>query len=195
MAYQHIFAGLSAEGAAADAISGYGFYRYLRSGAEGFAFARILAPMEGLMRQLNRLPLTVSVTGRVPLPLLEALCDGLGGPETGPTVTLSRPVPCRDAILIPSRGGLRGAGGATCTRLGKQEHGAALPAGAKILSLNYLWNRVRVQGAPTAPAWQWRANGDVFACSYRDPNPANTLQVFRSAPGLSAHLLPKPGVL
>lgn len=180
LAYQHIFAGLSAEGAAADAISGYGFYRYLRSGAEGFAFARIVSPMEALMRQLNRLPMTVSVTGRVPSHSLEALCDGLGGPETGPTVTLSSPVPCRDAIVIPS-GVAYAVQGGNLYRLGKQKHGSYL-LGAKILSLNYLWNRVRVQGGAYGAGMAVGANGDVFAYSYRDPNPANTLQVFRSAP-------------
>lgn len=179
-AFQHIFAGLSAEGAAAEAISGYGFYRYLRDRAEQFESARILAPMERLMVQISQLPLTVSVTGRVSSNALAALCDGLGGPESGPTITLSRPFSCQDAILIPS-GVAYAVQGGNLYQLGKREQGSRL-LGAKILSLNYLWNRVRVQGGAYGAGMSVGANGDLFAFSYRDPNPAITLQVFQSAP-------------
>lgn len=179
-AFQHIFAGLSAEGKATEAISGYGFYRYLRAKTERFDFPSLLAPMEGLMDALSRLPLTLSVTGRVDAGALDALCDGLGGPETGPTVTLSAPISCRDAIVIPS-GVAYAVQGGNLYRMGKRERGCHL-LGAKILSLNYLWNRVRVQGGAYGAGLATGANGDLFAYSYRDPNPANTLQVFRAAP-------------
>ena len=179
-AFQHIFAGLSAEGKAAEAISGYGFYRYLRAKTEHFDFPHILAPMEGLMDALSRLPLTLSVTGGVDAGALDALCDGLGGPETGPTVTLSAPISCRDTIVIPS-GVAYAVQGGNLYRMGKRERGCHL-LGAKILSLNYLWNRVRVQGGAYGAGLATGANGDLFAYSYRDPNPANTLQVFRGAP-------------
>lgn len=179
-AFQHILAGLTAEGKAAEAISGYGFYRYLRAKAEQFDFPSVLAPMEELMGSLSRLPMTLSVTGRVPSGALDALCDGLGGSETGPTVTLSAPISCRDAIVIPSEVAYAVQGG-NLYRLGTQERGAHL-LGAKILSLNYLWNRVRVQGGAYGAGLSTGANGNLVAFSYRDPNPANTLQVFRGAP-------------
>lgn len=179
-AFQHIFAGLTAEGKAAEAISGYGFYRFLRAKAEQFDFPSALAPMEELMGSLSGLPLTLSVTGRVDASALEALCAGLGGPETGPTVTLSGPVSCRDAIVIPS-GVAYAVQGGNLYQTGHGERGSHL-LGAKILSLNYLWNRVRVQGGAYGAGLSTGANGNLVAFSYRDPNPANTLNVFRAAP-------------
>ena len=77
LAYQHIFAGLSPpRGAAADAISGYGFYHYLLAGGGVCNCPYSLAPHGRLKRRLSpAAPDQPSVTGRVPS-LPGALCDG-----------------------------------------------------------------------------------------------------------------------
>ena len=44
-----------------------------------------------------------------------------------------------------------------------------------ILTLGYLWNRVRVQGGAYGAGMQVDRSGNVFSYSYRDPTPAKTL--------------------
>ncbi len=45
-----------------------------------------------------------------------------------------------------------------------------------ILSLEYLWNRIRVQGGSYGAGIQADRNGNVYSYSYRDPSPAKTLK-------------------
>lgn len=50
-----------------------------------------------------------------------------------------------------------------------------------ILSLDYLWNRVRVQGGAYGCLAGFERNGNVYFSSYRDPNLRETLQVYDEA--------------
>ena len=56
---------------------------------------------------------------------------------------------------------------------------------AKILSLSYLWNVVRVQGGAYGTGISIRRDNSIFTYSYRDPSPAASLDVNR---GLSAFI-------
>lgn len=47
-----------------------------------------------------------------------------------------------------------------------------------ILSLDYLWNKVRVQGGAYGCIVGLERSGDMFFCSYRDPNLSKTFEVF-----------------
>jgi Zn-dependent M16 (insulinase) family peptidase len=47
-----------------------------------------------------------------------------------------------------------------------------------IISLDYLWNRVRVQGGAYGSSATFARNGNLFMTSYRDPNLKETLTVF-----------------
>lgn len=49
---------------------------------------------------------------------------------------------------------------------------------SSIMSFGYLWNMVRVQGGAYGTGMSAQMNSDVFAHSYRDPNLANTKQVY-----------------
>lgn len=181
-AARHALAGLTAEDAALEAVGGYGCYRYLKAAAEHFVFDSVLPPMEHIMRRLSRLPLTISVTGKVNQETLDALCAGFDGDLSSyaPTITLPEYRSCRDAITIPAEVAYAVLGG-NLRRAGGEIHGSYGLA-AKILSLNYLWNEVRVQGGAYGAGMGVRGNGDVFCYSYRDPNPARSLAVYREAP-------------
>ena len=48
---------------------------------------------------------------------------------------------------------------------------------ANILSLSYLWNKVRVQGGAYGTGFQIDRFGNIFTYSFRDPTPARTLSV------------------
>jgi Zn-dependent M16 (insulinase) family peptidase len=51
---------------------------------------------------------------------------------------------------------------------------------SNVLSLAYLWNEVRVKGGAYGAGMRISRNGGLFTYSYRDPNPSNSLSVYRS---------------
>ena len=50
-----------------------------------------------------------------------------------------------------------------------------------ILTLDYLWNRVRVQGGAYGAGFQTDRAGNLFSYSFRDPSPGKTLSADRKA--------------
>lgn len=50
-----------------------------------------------------------------------------------------------------------------------------------VISLDYLWNRIRVQGGAYGSFSSFARNGNVFMSSYRDPNLKETLSAFDEA--------------
>lgn len=53
----------------------------------------------------------------------------------------------------------------------------------RIASLDYLWNRVRVQGGAYGSFARFGRDGTMYFCSYRDPNLKETLRVYDDAAG------------
>jgi Zn-dependent M16 (insulinase) family peptidase len=51
-----------------------------------------------------------------------------------------------------------------------------------ILSLDFLWNQVRVQGGAYGAFCSFSRNGQIFFSSYRDPNLGKTLETYRMIP-------------
>lgn len=51
---------------------------------------------------------------------------------------------------------------------------------SNILSLAHLWNEVRVQGGAYGAGMRVGKSGGLFTYSYRDPNPARSLEVYRN---------------
>jgi Zn-dependent M16 (insulinase) family peptidase len=50
-----------------------------------------------------------------------------------------------------------------------------------IASLDYLWNRIRVQGGAYGSFARFSRDGNMYFCSYRDPNLRETLKVYDGA--------------
>ncbi|HPA72063.1 MAG TPA: insulinase family protein [Spirochaetota bacterium] len=61
-------------------------------------------------------------------------------------------------------------------------YSGTMPVLATIVRLDYLWNRVRVQGGAYGASMSINRNGNMAFSSYRDPNLSNTLSVYREAP-------------
>lgn len=59
---------------------------------------------------------------------------------------------------------------------------------SNILSLDQLWNEIRVQGGAYGAGMRVGRGGGVFTYSYRDPNPARSLGVYRSMAGFMEKL-------
>ena len=176
-AFQHAISGSSAESAATDAVSSCGYYSYLRRLAESFDYEALRGDIAPILEQLPGLPLTLGVTGRLEDALLDELTAGLGGPKAGPTVTLETPHSVRDSVAIPAGVAYCGFGG-NLDRLGAAYHGSDALA-AKIISLNYLWNEIRMQGGAYGAGMGVSPYGMLFCYSYRDPNPARSMSVYR----------------
>ncbi len=186
-AFTHALSGMSAENAAAEATTGFGYYQYLKAAMEHFDYDGTLDTMESVMERITELPLTVGVTGNVSEEVLHSLIDGFGGGIQTPTLTLTGHSACADAICIPA-GIAYAVRAGNFRNLGESYHGSYALA-AKILSLSYLWNEVRVQGGAYGSSMGVRTNGDVFCYSYRDPNPARSMGIYRKAAEYLRHFV------
>lgn len=67
------------------------------------------------------------------------------------------------------------------THLLNLEYDARLLVLKNVLSYNYLWNKVRVQGGAYGAFPIISRNGDIVFVSYRDPNIAQTIEVYEQA--------------
>lgn len=67
-----------------------------------------------------------------------------------------------------------------------RRHGFAYTGALKvmetILRYEFLWKKVRVQGGAYGAFTRFQTNGDALLCSYRDPNLAETLNVYKELP-------------
>jgi Zn-dependent M16 (insulinase) family peptidase len=105
--------------------------------------------------------------------------------------------PCGEAVVavgewesgIPAAEGGEGftipaevayAGVASRLPKGVEYHGSQIVA-ARILTLDYLWNEIRVLGGAYGMGLAVRADGDVQYMTYRDPNPARSLEKIAGA--------------
>lgn len=173
----HALSGTSAESAANEMINGYGALQAFRALAELPDFPALRDELAALLTKLPTLPLTLSVTGDLPESDLADLIAGFGGPQAGPTITLTAERTVCDSVAIPS-GVAYAARCGNLARLGTAYHGSFALA-SKLVSLSYLWNEVRVQGGAYGCGMQVTAPGMLSFFSYRDPNPARTLGVYR----------------
>jgi len=71
---------------------------------------------------------------------------------------------------------------ATANRLpAEAPYCGAQQVAARILTLDYLWNEVRVKGGAYGTRFSVRPNGDVLTMTYRDPNPSRSLKKLAEA--------------
>ncbi len=178
-AFRHVLSCQTAEGLANEATSYFGYYQYLKNASASLDFDKLLATIRKVIENLTSLPLTVGVTGQLSDGSLDKLLSGFGGVSNRATIQLEQSATVKDAIVIPA-GIAYAVQGGNLKRLGGAYHGSFTLA-AKIISLNYLWNEVRVQGGAYGSGINVNAKGDVFCYSYRDPNPSRSMGVYRRA--------------
>ena len=143
--------------------------------------------MPGLLQLARRLMentfcrsrLTVSITASraaIPESFIRSFPEGSGVPESaayrndGPTAVGYR-IPTQTGFAVR---------GWRLSRIGQRFEGSLWLA-SSILSLDYLWNRVRVQGGAYGAGLQADRAGNLFSYSYRDPTPAKTLKADEGA--------------
>ena len=167
---------LTAGSAANEWANGFDYYNWLKRRVSDNNFATLSADMSAAAtKAVVRSGLTVSVTGlhsdsvdAAVARLIDALPEGAG--VSGPGVT-QRGVR-REGIEIPSDVGYAAMGG-----LSGEVDGYWQLAG-RVVSLEYLWNAVRVQGGAYGTGMVTRVNGFDGCYSYRDPSPSKSLETY-----------------
>lgn len=171
----------SANGAVSDAVSGYKAIRWLK----GFV-GDMEASMPGLIAMMKRVQEKNIVKARMVLGLtstkpvcLKKLVDGLADGEAAPEkAAYNDDLPHRMGAQIPAQASFAVQGW-------HLEKDAANDAGynvaANIVTLDYLWNKVRVQGGAYGVGLSVENSGNIYAYSFRDPTPGRTLDVYAGA--------------
>ena len=111
------------------------------------------------------------------LPLLRALPEGTAVAEHA---AYASSLPERMGCTIPAQIGFAVQG----YRLDSKRFpfDAGWRVAAKLISLSYLWNVVRVQGGAYGTGISVQRGGSIYSYSFRDPSPARSLGVNASIP-------------
>ena len=171
---------LAAGAAANEWAGGYDYYCWLKRQNADPDFAALSDTLAGLAsRVMVRRGLTASVTGLHSTAVDEALEKLIASLPEGAEISgpgVSPRGARREGIEIPSDVGYAALGG-----MSGQFDGLWQLAG-RVVSLEYLWNAVRVQGGAYGTGMVTRVNGFDGCYSYRDPSAAKTLETFARAP-------------
>ncbi len=166
----------SAENAVKNALDGDTAAAYIhRLSREPEAeMPELIRLSERLMRDtFCRRRMTLSVTSTeetLPATLVEAFPEGTPAPESR---AYRVDTPEAMGFRIPAQTGFA-ARGYRLSKTGHKFEGSMWLA-ASILTLGYLWNKVRVQGGAYGAGMQIDRNGNIFSYSFRDPTPGKTL--------------------
>lgn len=175
----------TAAGAANEHLNGVSFIRWIdrQCRASENDPNTLLAQLAALAKKLfTRERLTLSVSDNLGHPLMEAIPQAFPAVGIPPISEGAFPLlpPCREGIVIPADIAYA-VRGANLTAYGMPFHGNIL-ALSKLLSLEYLWNVIRVQGGAYGAGFFGNTSGDLNFYTYRDPNPTRSLDCFaRSA--------------
>ncbi len=172
-------AALSVAGAAAELSKGYRFYHFVKDMEENFdrRADALIEKLTALMKTfITRDRLTLSVTGACDDEYLHTIIDSIRTDGvTCPTYMTLSPLPVmKEGICIPSQI----AYAVRSAYMGDYTGTMAVAEG--LLSYEYLWNRIRVQGGAYGAGQAVRKNGCSFQYTYRDPDAKNSLEVFDS---------------
>lgn len=168
----------SAAGAANEMLSGYSGVQWMHDFVAHFD--EKIGGLTALLQQKlaaavckERLVLSITANALVDVSaLIAAIPHGEGcAPDAAYTIDL----PAKQGIRIPAQVSYA----TIAADLGREWDGSARVA-AKIISLSYLWNVVRVQGGAYG-CGMLSGRSAIATYSYRDPTPARTLQMYRGA--------------
>ena len=190
-AASRVAAGFSVRGAVREYVSGVEQYRFIKS-LEGQELAPWLEKLEGLCRRIFTADrLTVSVTGHPDPDYAAGLIRAL--PHTGEALRRHayRPMPvAHEGIVVPADVCFT-ALGANLNALGRRYRGSMNPA-ALFMSYGYFWNVIRVQGGAYGAGMTVGDFGDFRFTTYRDPDPAHSLDTIRAAGDFLRQNPPEP---
>ena len=167
-------AGFSARAAADEAVSGFTFVETVHSLVKDFGgHFQWLSGLLGraLSECVCTKRMTLSITDNRDIDILSMLSlpEGEAGEDCAEYVS---EVPAKLGIAVPASVSYAVKGWHLPERTG------ALLTVGKILSFDYLWNTVRVQGGAYGSGFVSTGSGDICCYSYRDPSPARSLGAY-----------------
>ncbi len=175
-------AGLTAAGAVSDTLTGVGQLRWLQSAEKGFE-ADGRAVTEGFRALLQKIfvrgRVTVSLTGPEDPDYVRGALELLPEGEPGESAAYGALALQAEGFTIPAAIGFTGFVG-KLQNVGREYRGS-MSVAAQLLSLDYLWNNVRVKGGAYGVGLSVGFTGSVGFSSYRDPNCAGSLDIFAGA--------------
>ena len=171
-------ASLSAESAVNELVSGYEAYKRLHSALK--APEKLIETIISLGRVICSARLTVSITGDISADsLISALPEGTAPQKERMSFTLE--LPEKQGVIIPS-----GVSYSAMAFPDSSADDAVRNVLFKALSLEYLWNEVRVKGGAYGTGAHISPSGEQAFFSYRDPSPAASLDIYRRAADFTA---------
>ena len=178
LAVSAVMSRYSASAALSCMTTGLPVMNRIRSLAADFdsQFDALAALYERLSREtVCKARMLASVTAVRPVSLsgiLSALPEGTAVPAE---MSCTSDLPEQFGYVIPAQIGFAVQGWQLAC--GGMKYDGSMSVAAKILSLSYLWNTVRVQGGAYGTGLNVGADGGVFTYSYRDPSPLHSLEV------------------
>ncbi len=182
-AFRRALSHTSAVSAVQDMTKGYALYRSL----DGFkkAFESEAASFISYAKERTKELFTKSrlVIGETAQSHSERVCDIADSLSEGSIFAKTMKIepdekPAKEAILIPA-GVSYAAYGANIKKYGYEYEGM-LTVTSLLLTYGYLWNEIRVHGGAYGCGFRAAASGNVTFHSFRDPNPLNSLEVYKN---------------
>ncbi|MBO5110415.1 MAG: insulinase family protein [Clostridia bacterium] len=185
-AMSRAMAHLNSGGVANESTGGYSYYTFCRDLSDNFEAKadELIAELAELAKVIfDRARLTVSLTDTdaetsdVPAKALAAFADS--GKEIPASTAFAPLAPKNEGIVTPA--GVSFAVMASDLKKNGYEFDGSMKVLAKILSLGYLWNEIRVKGGAYGAGFLLRESGNAAFYSYRDPGAARSLGVYKQA--------------
>lgn len=177
-AFRRAAAQVSARGRVEDLLGGFAQMRHLQSvdakfASDGEAYCRRLADLAA--RVFTRRRMTVFMTDNVPADWTRALSAAFpaGAPAAAPAAR--SPLPKRGEGFTTTA---KIAFAAKVAHPAKSLYGGTAVVAARVLSLDYLWDEIRVKGGAYGGSFRVRPDGDAGWLSWNDPAPARSLDVY-----------------
>ena len=179
---KNVLSHFSADGAVKNALDGDAAAAYIhrlgRDPEKEMPELKLLA--ERLMREtFCRRRMRVSITGLADMLPEELIASFPEGKPAAENARYRTEAPMAMGYRIPAQAGFA-VRGYRLGRIGRRFEGIMWLA-SSILSLDYLWNLIRVQGGAYGAGFQVDRTGNLFSYSYRDPTPAKTLTADQGA--------------
>ena len=173
----------SARDAAAEAVNGYTFMQYMHrmSSASDEDIEAFTAFADSTIKQsINRSNAIISVTADS-YPDMTGFVKMLPEGEAMPQkAAYTSGLPKKMGIELPSAVSFA-VTAYDMTSDGRKMSGS-MQVAANIISLTHLWNTIRIQGGSYGASMSAGRTGGLLCYTYRDPNPARSLGVYKTIP-------------
>ena len=174
-------ASLSAESAVVELVSGYEGYKRLHAALN--APEKLISDINSISKRIIcSARLTASITDSCGIsiePLISSLPEGT--PSASDEMVYTLDIPERQGVIIPS--------GISYTAMALPDNSADMAVRNvlfRALSLEYLWNEVRVKGGAYGTGAMISPSREQSFYSYRDPSPKTTIETYRKAADFTA---------